>query len=143
MLGLMDELEIPGAYVVGNSMDGRVAIEMALMAPERIVALALLCPAVAWIRGVGSDGVACRTDRRTGGIRPSARKVAPAQAHRRVPAVARAGREAEKLTSRLGHLPVALRQAHNFEIVATAITATPSSRPTNPMPSPRVALTLT
>ncbi len=50
MLGLMDELEIPRASVVGNSMGGRVAIEMGLVAPERIVALALLSPAVAWIR---------------------------------------------------------------------------------------------
>ena len=50
MLGLMDELEIPRAYVVGNSMGGRVAIEMGLVAPERIAALGLLCPAVAWIR---------------------------------------------------------------------------------------------
>jgi pimeloyl-ACP methyl ester carboxylesterase len=50
MLGLMDELEIERAYVVGNSMGGRVAIEMGLVAPERIAALGLLCPAVAWIR---------------------------------------------------------------------------------------------
>lgn len=50
MLGLMDELQIPRAFVVGNSMGGRVAIEMGLVAPERIAALALLCPAVAWIR---------------------------------------------------------------------------------------------
>ena len=50
MFGLMDQLEIPGAHVVGNSMGGRVAIEMGLIAPERIGALGLLCPAVAWIR---------------------------------------------------------------------------------------------
>jgi pimeloyl-ACP methyl ester carboxylesterase len=50
MFGLMDQLEIPRAHVVGNSMGGRVAIEMGLNAPERIGALALLCPAVAWIR---------------------------------------------------------------------------------------------
>ena len=50
MFGLMDELDIPGAHVVGNSMGGRVAIEMGLTAPERIGALGLLCPAVAWIR---------------------------------------------------------------------------------------------
>jgi pimeloyl-ACP methyl ester carboxylesterase len=31
-------------------MGGRVAIEMALSAPDRIRALGLLCPAVAWIR---------------------------------------------------------------------------------------------
>jgi pimeloyl-ACP methyl ester carboxylesterase len=50
MLGLMDELEISNAHVVGNSMGGRVAIEMGLVAPDRIGALCLLCPAVAWIR---------------------------------------------------------------------------------------------
>ena len=50
MFGLMDQLEIPRAHVVGNSMGGRVAIEMGLNAPERIGALGLLCPAVAWIR---------------------------------------------------------------------------------------------
>jgi pimeloyl-ACP methyl ester carboxylesterase len=50
MFGLMDQLDIPGAHVVGNSMGGRVAIEMGLTAPERIGALGLLCPAVAWIR---------------------------------------------------------------------------------------------
>jgi pimeloyl-ACP methyl ester carboxylesterase len=50
MLGLMDELDISRARVVGNSMGGRIAIEMALQSPERIGALGLLCPAVAWIR---------------------------------------------------------------------------------------------
>jgi len=50
MFGLMDQLEISQTHVVGNSMGGRVAIEMGLNAPERIGALGLLCPAVAWIR---------------------------------------------------------------------------------------------
>jgi pimeloyl-ACP methyl ester carboxylesterase len=50
MFALMDQLEIPAAHVIGNSMGGRVAIEMGLSAPERIGALGLLCPAVAWIR---------------------------------------------------------------------------------------------
>lgn len=50
MLGLMDQLDIPRARLIGNSMGGRVAIEMALSTPERIEGLVLLCPAVAWIR---------------------------------------------------------------------------------------------
>jgi pimeloyl-ACP methyl ester carboxylesterase len=50
MLGLMDRLEIPSAHVVGNSMGGRVAIELGLVAPERVRALGLLCPAVAWLK---------------------------------------------------------------------------------------------
>jgi pimeloyl-ACP methyl ester carboxylesterase len=50
MFGLMDELGISRTHVVGNSMGGRIAIEMALQSPERIGGLGLLCPAVAWIR---------------------------------------------------------------------------------------------
>jgi pimeloyl-ACP methyl ester carboxylesterase len=50
MLGLMDEVEVPRAHIVGNSMGGRAAIEMGLIAPERVSALGLLCPSVAWIK---------------------------------------------------------------------------------------------
>ncbi len=50
MLGLMDQLGISRAHVVGNSMGGRIAIELGLTSPERIGALGLLCPAVAWIK---------------------------------------------------------------------------------------------
>jgi pimeloyl-ACP methyl ester carboxylesterase len=50
VLGLLDELEIERAHMVGNSMGGRVAIEVGLQAPERVVALALLCPGVAFVR---------------------------------------------------------------------------------------------
>jgi pimeloyl-ACP methyl ester carboxylesterase len=50
MFGLMDRLGIRRAHVVGNSLGGRVAIEMGLTAPERIGALGLLCPAVAWLK---------------------------------------------------------------------------------------------
>jgi len=50
MLGLMDELRIERTHVVGNSMGGRVAIELGLQAPQRVGALGLLCPAVAWVR---------------------------------------------------------------------------------------------
>ncbi len=50
MFGLMDELRIDRAHIVGNSMGGRVAIEMGLLAPQRVNALGLLCPAVAWVR---------------------------------------------------------------------------------------------
>ena len=46
----MDALGIERAHVVGNSMGGRVAIEMGLEHPERVGGLALLCPAVAFVR---------------------------------------------------------------------------------------------
>jgi pimeloyl-ACP methyl ester carboxylesterase len=50
ILGLMDESGIERAHLVGNSMGGRIAIETALVAPERVGALGLLCPAVAWVK---------------------------------------------------------------------------------------------
>jgi pimeloyl-ACP methyl ester carboxylesterase len=49
VLGLMDELGIERAHLVGNSMGGRVAIEVGLQAPARVAALGLLCPAVAFV----------------------------------------------------------------------------------------------
>jgi pimeloyl-ACP methyl ester carboxylesterase len=47
---VMDALGISRAHVVGNSMGGRVALEVGLRWPERVQALVLLCPAVAWVR---------------------------------------------------------------------------------------------
>src|SRR6188472_1393563 len=47
---VMDALDVGRAHLVGNSMGGRVAIEMGLRAPERVAGLALLAPAVAFIK---------------------------------------------------------------------------------------------
>jgi pimeloyl-ACP methyl ester carboxylesterase len=47
---VMDQLGIEQAHLVGNSMGGRVAIEVGLRRPERVRALGLLCPAVAFIK---------------------------------------------------------------------------------------------
>jgi pimeloyl-ACP methyl ester carboxylesterase len=49
LLALMDELAIDRAHLVGNSLGGRIAIEMGLRAPVRVRSLGLLCPAVAWV----------------------------------------------------------------------------------------------
>jgi pimeloyl-ACP methyl ester carboxylesterase len=47
---LLDALEIDRAHVIGNSMGGRVAIEVGLRAPERSERIVLLSPALAWLR---------------------------------------------------------------------------------------------
>jgi pimeloyl-ACP methyl ester carboxylesterase len=47
---LMDELGIKRAHVVGNSMGGRVALELGFAHPERVRKLVLLCPSLAWKR---------------------------------------------------------------------------------------------
>jgi pimeloyl-ACP methyl ester carboxylesterase len=46
----MDALGLERAHVAGNSMGGRVAIEAGLMDRERVGALLLLSPALAWLR---------------------------------------------------------------------------------------------
>jgi pimeloyl-ACP methyl ester carboxylesterase len=50
LLAMMDQSGIERAHIVGNSMGGRIALEMAMIAPERVHALGLLCPAVAWVK---------------------------------------------------------------------------------------------
>ena len=45
----LDALGIERAHVAGNSLGGRVAIELALRHPERVGALGLLSPAVAFV----------------------------------------------------------------------------------------------
>jgi pimeloyl-ACP methyl ester carboxylesterase len=47
---VLDALEVDAAHVAGNSMGGRVAIEAGLMDRSRVRSLALLSPALAWLR---------------------------------------------------------------------------------------------
>jgi len=50
VLSLLDALGIARAHLVGNSMGGRVALEVGLRAPDRISSITLLCPAVAFVK---------------------------------------------------------------------------------------------
>jgi pimeloyl-ACP methyl ester carboxylesterase len=50
MTAVLDAAGIDRAHVAGNSMGGRVALEMALTAPDRVDRLVLLSPAMAWLR---------------------------------------------------------------------------------------------
>jgi len=47
---VMDALGVQRAHIAGNSMGGRVAIELGLRHPERVLSLVLLCPAVAFVK---------------------------------------------------------------------------------------------
>jgi pimeloyl-ACP methyl ester carboxylesterase/putative sterol carrier protein len=47
---LLDALEIEQAVVIGNSMGGRIALELALRSPDRVASLGLLAPAVPGFR---------------------------------------------------------------------------------------------
>jgi pimeloyl-ACP methyl ester carboxylesterase len=50
VVGLLDELEIERAQVIGHSMGGRVAIELGMTHPDRVDCLALMTPSLAWLR---------------------------------------------------------------------------------------------
>jgi pimeloyl-ACP methyl ester carboxylesterase len=50
MAEVLDAAGVEHAHVIGNSMGGRIGIEMALTMPERVDKLALLSPAMAWLR---------------------------------------------------------------------------------------------
>lgn len=66
LTGVLDVLGLPQACVVGNSMGGFVALEMAMTAPERIHSLVLVSPA-------GLDARALRNDRLLGVLRRAER----------------------------------------------------------------------
>lgn len=51
VVDLLDALEIERANLVGNSLGGRVALEVALRHPDRVLRLGLLAPSLAWKRG--------------------------------------------------------------------------------------------
>src|SRR3954471_13699788 len=50
VIRFMDTMGIERAHLVGNSLGGRVAIEVGLREPGRVQSLSLLCPSMAWRR---------------------------------------------------------------------------------------------
>src|SRR3954463_6886179 len=50
VVGVLDQLGLERAHLVGNSMGGRVAVEVGLRCPDRARSPALRCPAVGFIR---------------------------------------------------------------------------------------------
>ena len=53
VLSLMDALKIERADLIGNSMGGRISLEVAMSHPERVRSVTLLCPAVAFLKRRG------------------------------------------------------------------------------------------
>ena len=50
VVALLDALDLESAHVVGNSMGGRVALEVGMAHPDRTGRLVLLAPSLAWLR---------------------------------------------------------------------------------------------
>ncbi len=51
VVDVLDALELDRAHLIGNSLGGRIALEVGLRHPERVGRLALLAPSLAWRRG--------------------------------------------------------------------------------------------
>ncbi len=51
VVALLDALGLERAALVGNSLGGRVALEVGLSFSDRVTALGLLAPSLAWLRG--------------------------------------------------------------------------------------------
>ena len=82
---LLDELGIERAHVAGNSMGGRIAIEMALQNPERVGGLALISPSLAWLRERKWKWLLRAPLPRLGAIQPAPRAVVEPIVRRLVP----------------------------------------------------------
>jgi len=50
VIDLLDALDLERVHVIGNSLGGRIALEVGLVHPDRVNRLALLAPSLAWRR---------------------------------------------------------------------------------------------
>ncbi len=72
---LLDALDLERADLIGNSMGGRVAIEVGLRSPERARALVLLAPSLAWLRSRPWAPYLKLVPTQLGVIQPAPRKI--------------------------------------------------------------------
>jgi pimeloyl-ACP methyl ester carboxylesterase len=82
---LLDALDIQRAHLVGNSMGGRIAIEVGLREPERVERIVLLSPALAWLRRTQWEWILQLARPRLGLIQPAPRRVVEPLVRRMVP----------------------------------------------------------
>jgi pimeloyl-ACP methyl ester carboxylesterase len=82
---LLDELGIERVHLVGNSMGGRVGIELGLLEPERVERIVLLSPALAWLRDRPWKWLLALPLPRLGLIQPTPRAIAEPLIRRAVP----------------------------------------------------------
>lgn len=85
MVALLDALELERAHVVGNSMGGRVALELGLSHPDRVERLALLAPSLAWLRSRPWAPLLRLVTPQLGVIQPAPRPIVEAIVRRVVP----------------------------------------------------------
>jgi pimeloyl-ACP methyl ester carboxylesterase len=82
---LLDALELERAHLVGNSMGGRVAIEVGLRSPQRVGRMVLLSTALAWLRSRPWAPFLRLVPTQLGLIQPAPRPVVEAIVRRVIP----------------------------------------------------------
>jgi pimeloyl-ACP methyl ester carboxylesterase len=85
VVALLDALDIDRADLIGNSMGGRVAIQVGLDHPDRVRRLGLLAPSLAWLRGRPWAPLLKLVPPQLGLIQPAPRPVVEAIVRRVVP----------------------------------------------------------
>jgi pimeloyl-ACP methyl ester carboxylesterase len=85
VVALLDALGIDRAHLVGNSMGGRVALQVGLDHPDRVRRLGLLAPSLAWLRGRPWAPLLKLVAPQLGLIQPAPRPVVEAIVRRVVP----------------------------------------------------------
>ena len=85
VVALLDAFEIDRADLVGNSMGGRVALEVGLRYPDRVGRLGLLAPSLAWLRDRPWAPLLRLVSPQLGLLQPAPRPVVEALVRRLVP----------------------------------------------------------
>jgi pimeloyl-ACP methyl ester carboxylesterase len=85
MIALLDALELDRAHLIGNSMGGRVALEIGLRQPDRAGRLVLLAPSMAWLKNRPWAPLLRLVAPQLGLIQPAPRAIVEAIVQRVVP----------------------------------------------------------
>jgi pimeloyl-ACP methyl ester carboxylesterase len=88
IVDLLDGLELERVHLVGNSLGGRVALEVGLRNPDRVHRLALLAPSLAWRRSRPWAGLLRLVRPELGLLQIAPRPIVEAVVHRVVPGAA-------------------------------------------------------
>lgn len=88
ILELLNTLGIERAHVVGNSMGGRIAVELGLRHPDRVGRLALLAPSLAWRRDRPWAPLVRLLDPHLGLVQIAPRRLVEQIVHRIIPVAA-------------------------------------------------------
>ncbi len=85
VIALADALELDRIHLIGNSLGGRVALEVGLLHPDRVDRLVLLCPSLAWRRERPWAPLVRLTRPELGLVQIAPRRLVEAIVHRLIP----------------------------------------------------------